>query len=58
MSGEGAAVEGTAVTITAAGTYVVTGELMAGSLVVSAGDQDKVQIVLDGAPFVTRRGRH
>lgn len=58
VSGEGAAVEGTAVTITAAGTYVVTGELMAGSLVVSAGDQDKVQIVLDGASIRNEAGRH
>lgn len=56
VSGEGAAVEGTAVTITAAGTYVVTGELMAGSLVVSAGDQDKVQIVLDGASIRNEAG--
>ena len=39
--------EGTTVTITAAGTYVVTGELTAGSLVVNAGGQDKVQIVLE-----------
>lgn len=56
VSGEGAAVEGTAVTITAAGTYVVTGELMAGSLVVNAGDQDKVQIVLDGASIRNEAG--
>lgn len=56
VSGEDAAVEGTAVTITAAGTYVVTGELMAGSLVVNAGDQDKVQIVLDGASIRNEAG--
>lgn len=56
VSGEGAAVEGTAVTITAAGTYVVTGELMAGSLVVNVGDQDKVQIVLDGASIRNEAG--
>lgn len=49
VSGEGAAVEGATVTISAAGTYAVTGELTAGSLVVNAGDQDKVQIVLSGA---------
>lgn len=56
VSGEGTAVEGTAVTITAAGTYVVAGELMAGSLVVNAGDQDKVQIVLDGASIRNEAG--
>lgn len=49
VSGEGAAVEGSTVIITAAGTYVVSGELTAGSLTVNAGDADKVQIVLSGA---------
>lgn len=36
-------------TITAAGTYVVSGELTDGELVVNVTDQDKVQVVLDGA---------
>ena len=56
VSGEGAAVEGATVTITAAGTYVVTGELTAGSLVVNAGGQDKVQIVLSGASIRNEAG--
>lgn len=56
VSGEGAAVEGATVTITAPGTYVVTGELTAGSLVVNAGDQDKVQIVLSGASIRNEAG--
>ena len=56
VSGEGAAVEGATVTISAAGTYVVTGELTAGSLVVNAGDQDKVQIVLSGASIRNEAG--
>ena len=56
VSGEGAAVESATVTITAAGTYVVTGELTAGSLVVNAGDADKVQIVLDGASIRNETG--
>lgn len=56
VSGEGAAVEGATVTISAAGTYVVTGELAAGSLVVNAGDQDKVQIVLSGASIRNEAG--
>lgn len=56
VSGEGAAVEGATVTITAAGTYVVTGELTAGSLVVNAGDADKVQIVLSGASIRNEAG--
>lgn len=56
VSGEGAAVEGATVTISAAGTYVVTGELTAGSLVVNAGDADKVQIVLSGASIRNEAG--
>lgn len=56
VSGEGAAVEGATVTISAAGTYVVTGELAAGSLVMNAGDQDKVQIVLSGASIRNEAG--
>ncbi len=49
VEGDGAAVDGSTVTITAAGTYVVSGELTDGALVVNATDQDKVQVVLDGA---------
>lgn len=56
VSGEGAAVEGSTVTITAAGTYVVSGELTAGSLTVNAGDADKVQIVLSGASIRNEAG--
>ncbi len=56
VSGEGAAVEGATVTISAAGTYAVTGELTAGSLVVNAGGQDKVQIVLSGASIRNEAG--
>lgn len=56
VSGEGAAVEGATVTISAAGTYAVIGELTAGSLVVNAGDQDKVQIVLSGASIRNEAG--
>lgn len=56
MSGEGAAVEGSTVIITAAGTYVVSGELTAGSLTVNAGDADKVQIVLSGASIRNEAG--
>lgn len=56
VSGEGAAVEGTTVTISAEGTYVVSGELSAGALVVNATDQDKVQVVLDGATIRNENG--
>ena len=41
-------VSGSTVTITAAGTYVLSGSSENVQIVVKAGDQDKVQIVLDG----------
>ena len=47
-SGDGASVSGSTVTITAAGTYVLSGSSENVQIVVKAGDQDKVQIVLDG----------
>ncbi|WP_321970971.1 carbohydrate-binding domain-containing protein [Paratractidigestivibacter sp.] len=46
--GSGAAADGSTVTISAAGTYVVSGTLSEGQLVVDAGDE-KVQIVLSDA---------
>lgn len=49
IEGDGASADGSTVTITAAGTYVVSGELADGALVVNATDQDKVQVVLAGA---------
>lgn len=47
-SGSGVEIDGSTVTITAAGTYVLSGSLSDGQVVVKAGDSDKVQIVLDG----------
>ncbi len=41
-------ISGSTVTITAAGTYVLTGTLSDGSVVVDADKEDKVQLVLDG----------
>ena len=49
VTGEGASVDGSTVAIFAAGTYVVSGELADGEVVVNASDQDKVQVVLAGA---------
>ena len=48
VSGTGASADGSKVTITAAGTYVVSGTLSNGQIVVNAGDE-KVQIVLNDA---------
>lgn len=42
-------VSGATVTITAAGTYLLSGTLYNGTLIVDAGKQDKVQLVLDNA---------
>lgn len=48
VSGSGAAADGSTVTITAAGTYVISGSLSSGQVVVDA-DGEKVQLVLAGA---------
>ncbi|HIS67852.1 MAG TPA: carbohydrate-binding domain-containing protein [Candidatus Gallacutalibacter stercoravium] len=49
VSGEGAAVSGGEVTISAEGSYVLTGELSEGRIVVNAGEADKVQLVFNNA---------
>ena len=48
VDGTGAAVEGNILNITAAGTYIISGNLSDGQIQVNAGDDDKVQIVLNG----------
>ena len=48
ITGSGASETGGAVTITAAGSYVVSGSLDDGQLVVNAGENDKIQIILNG----------
>ena len=45
---ESVLVSGSAVTITASGTYVITGTLNNGTIIVDASKDDKVQLVLDG----------
>ena len=47
--GAGAVVDGSTITITEAGTYVISGSLSDGRIVVDAADDAKVQIVLAGA---------
>lgn len=47
VDGAGAAADGSTVTITAGGTYVLAGQISAGQVVVNA-DGEKVQLVLDG----------
>ena len=41
-------INGSDITITAGGTYILSGTLENGSIIVNAGDEDKVQLVLDG----------
>ncbi len=48
VTGSGVSADGTTITITEPGTYVFTGELKDGQIIVEAADSDKVQIVLNG----------
>lgn len=48
ISGEGLTAEGNLVTITAPGTYVVTGTMSDGQIIVNAGDEEDVVLVLNG----------
>jgi hypothetical protein len=48
VSGAGAAVKGDVITITAAGTYLLSGELSDAQVVVNSPDEGKLELVLDG----------
>ena len=48
FNGSGATVKGSKITITAAGTYVVSGNLTDGQIIVDATDKDLVRLVLNG----------
>ena len=54
VDGSGAAVDGSTVTILSEGTYIISGELSSGQIVVDASDDAKVQLVLAGRPSITR----
>lgn len=57
VTGKGATADGSTVTISADGTYVVSGTLADGQIVVSLpGDEDKAQIVLDGVTIHNEDG--
>ena len=56
VSGSGAAAEGSTVTISAAGTYIVSGNLTDGSITVTTSENDKVQIVLNGVKIACSSG--
>ena len=48
VSGSGAKADGSTITITEEGVYIVRGTLEDGQIIVNASDSDKVQIVLNG----------
>lgn len=48
IDGRGAQAEGNVVTFTDEGVYVLSGSLSEGQLVVDAGEEDKIQLVLEG----------
>jgi len=48
LSGSGATIDGSIITITAAGTYVISGKLDNGQIVVNSEDKNIVRLVLNG----------
>ncbi len=56
VSGFGVVVDGTAVTINAAGTYVISGKLTSGSITVAASKRDKIQLVFEGVNVTNPNG--
>lgn len=56
VSGSGAVAEGSTVTISTAGTYIVSGNLTDGSITVTTSENDKVQIVLNSVKIASSSG--
>ncbi len=56
ISGKGAALEGSILTISDEGVFILSGEFTDMLIVVSAGDKDKVQLVLSGAVIASSNG--
>ncbi|MCI5575126.1 MAG: carbohydrate-binding domain-containing protein, partial [Clostridiales bacterium] len=56
VTGNGASADGKNVTITEAGTYIVSGSASDASLTVSAGTEDKIQLVLCGLSLTNPSG--
>lgn len=56
VSGSGAVAEGSTVTISTAGTYIVSGNLADGSITVTTSENDKIQIVLNGVKIASSSG--
>jgi len=56
VQGSGASAEGNAVTVTAAGTYILSGKLSDGRVTVRADKTDKIQLVLNNADITSSDG--
>ena len=56
VNGEGASVEGKIVTITSAGTYLVSGSMADGQIVVDTTDESEVKLVLNGVSLACSDG--
>ncbi len=56
VEGEGASVEGTTVTVTRAGTYLVSGTLAGGQIVVDTADRDTLTLIFNGASLSSSTG--
>ncbi|MEA4906477.1 MAG: carbohydrate-binding domain-containing protein [Anaerolineaceae bacterium] len=56
VTGSGVSVEGAQATITAAGTYVLSGALADGQIMVDTPDEDPVRLVLDGVELSSSTG--
>lgn len=54
--GSGVAVDGNTVTLSAAGTYRLSGSLADGQVVVAAGKEDVVRVILDGVDLASSTG--
>ncbi|MBP5330718.1 MAG: carbohydrate-binding domain-containing protein [Lachnospiraceae bacterium] len=49
VNGDGAVADGNKVTISAKGTYLISGKLDDGQIIINAGDDDDVRLILNGA---------
>lgn len=56
VSGSGVSVSGSAVTFTSAGTYLISGDLADGQLIVDTADTEKVRLVLNGVSVACSTG--
>ena len=56
ISGNGAALDGTTLRITAAGTYLLSGQFNDGQVLISAGKDDTVRLVLDNVSLSSSSG--